>query len=69
MDLKSMNLYERELEYLKSQDTLWEKLSGRAVMISGATGMIGKCLIDLIMLRNESSQAPIKVIALSRSIE
>ena len=64
-----MNLYERELEYLKSQDTLWEKLSGRAVMISGATGMIGKCLIDLIMLRNESSQAPIRVIALSRSIE
>lgn len=69
MDLKSNDLYERELENLKNQDILWEKLAGRTVMISGATGMIGKCLIDLIMLRNQDSEAPIKVIALSRSIE
>lgn len=38
-------------------------------MVSGATGMIGKCLIDLIMLRNEGSEVPIKVVALSRSVE
>ncbi|MDE7286663.1 MAG: NAD-dependent epimerase/dehydratase family protein, partial [Lachnospiraceae bacterium] len=67
MDYKSANLYENELAYLKSQDILWEKLSGGTIMVSGATGMIGKCLIDLIMLRNEDSEAPINVIALSRN--
>lgn len=68
-NLLNIDLYERELENLKSQDMLWDKLSDRTVMISGATGMIGKCLIDLIMLRNREVDMPIKVVALSRNKE
>ena len=36
-------------------------------MISGATGMLGKCLIDFLMLRNAAENAKIQIIALSRN--
>lgn len=62
-----MNLYMKQLEILKGQSLPWEKLSGKTVMISGATGMIGKCLIDFFMLFNTDKEAAVKVIALSRN--
>lgn len=57
-----MAKYEEELRAWSGQDRLWQKLEGKTVMISGATGMIGKCLTDLLMLHGE-----IRVIALSRN--
>lgn len=62
-----MELYDQELEKLNNRLLPWEKLSGKTIMISGATGMIGKCLIDLLMLHNKSEKSPIHVIALSRN--
>lgn len=62
-----MELYTQELQKLNNRPLPWEKLSGKTIMISGATGMIGKCLIDLLMLCNKSEKAPIHVIALSRN--
>lgn len=62
-----MELYDQELEKLNNRPLPWEKLSGKTIMISGATGMIGKCLIDLLMLHNKSEKSPIHVIALSRN--
>lgn len=62
-----MSLYDQELQKLNNRPLPWEKLSGKTIMISGATGMIGKCLIDLLMLRNKSEKTPIHVIALSRN--
>lgn len=47
------NTYQEDLQTLLNQDLPWEKLEGKTVMISGATGMIGKCIVDLLMLRNE----------------
>lgn len=58
-----MKTYKEDLQLLLKQDIPWEKLSGKTVMISGATGMIGKCIIDLLMLKNIS----ISVVALSRN--
>lgn len=48
----------------------WEKLTGKTIMLSGATGMIGKCMIDILMLYNKllaPSGSEIRVIALSRN--
>lgn len=61
--IKNNKTYKEDLQLLLKQDIPWEKLSGKAVMISGATGMIGKCIIDLLMLKNIS----ISVVALSRN--
>ena len=78
---KKMQTYKEEVQLLLKQNLPWERLAGKTVMISGATGMIGKCLIDILMQygqeqrnhagRNHSSgsSAPVKVIALSRNEE
>ena len=47
----------------------FEHLSKKTMMISGATGMIGTCLIDLIMYVNRTQNKNIKIIALGRSRE
>lgn len=75
-----MQTYQEELQEnaitlqgLMAQDKAWEALSGKTIMISGATGMIGKCMIDLLMQYNDSRKAdverPVSVIALSRDEE
>lgn len=64
-----MSFYEQQLEQMVEQVLPWEQLAFRTIMISGATGMVGKCLIDVIMLRNEKYQEQIHIIALSRSRE
>ena len=62
-----MSIYSKQLEKLNNQSLPWEKLSGKTILISGATGMIGKCLIDLLMLCNETKHSDICIIALSRN--
>ena len=62
-----MNLYTQQLEQLNNQPIDWEKLSNKTILISGATGMIGTCLIDVLMLRNEPRNSDIHVIAMSRN--
>ena len=47
----------------------WDKLQDSSLLISGATGMIGSCLIDAIMFRNRESGLNCKVFALSRNSE
>lgn len=62
-----MELYRQELRKLNNHLLPWEKLSGKTIMISGATGMLGKCLIDFLMFRNAMENAKIQIIALSRN--
>lgn len=62
-----MQLYEQELHRILSFELPWQKLENKTILISGATGMVGKCLIDLLMLRNQSTDNKIKIIALSRN--
>jgi len=69
--------YERELLYWSGQESLWQELGGKTVLISGASGMIGTCLVDLFMLHNHSfercypggteQERGIHIIALSRN--
>ena len=73
-----MQTYKEEIEVLLKQNMNlpWEKLSGKTILISGATGMIGKCIIDVLMRYNDNCTANIlrptaavRVIALSRNAE
>lgn len=47
----------------------WGGLDGKTVLLSGASGMIGRLLTDAIMLRNRSVEKPCRLIALGRSRE
>lgn len=65
--------YKEELQLLlkQNQDLPWKKLEGKTIMLSGATGMIGKCIVDLLMQCNENIllNHPVSVTALSRNEE
>lgn len=66
---EKMTIYKEQLQRVIHQKLPWEKLKKKTIMISGATGMIGKCLIDVLMLRNHIYHDEIHIIALSRNEE
>ena len=65
MRLLESNIYQADLDKVCGLDLPWEKLSGKSIMISGATGMIGSTLIDVLMRKNTGC----RIIALGRSGE
>lgn len=52
MELIQNPLYTEDLRKVAALDLPWEQLRGRSVLISGATGMIGSFLVDLLMHLN-----------------
>lgn len=66
-----MGLYEQQIQKIAQDPLLWDRLEGKSVLLSGATGMLGKCLTDLFTERNRQSDEgeKIKLIALSRDEE
>ena len=41
-------IYQEDLERILSADLPWEKLRGRKVLVTGATGMVGSLLVDVL---------------------
>ena len=67
-----MRLYKRHPLYLEDLDYVLStrgigQLRGKSFLITGATGMIGTCLIDALMRYNEVSDAHITVFAVGRN--
>ena len=54
MRLLENAIYQADLSTVCNLDLPWEELDGRSILISGATGMIGSTLIDVLMMRNRS---------------
>ena len=67
-----MNLYEKE-KYLQNvslialSDLDWGKLKEKSILISGATGMIGSFLVDVLLEKNSKDKLNCTVYALGRS--
>ena len=69
-----MNLYENDLymddvSYVAALSLPWEKLRDKKIMLSGATGMIGSFLVDVVLEKNRSYGLNCTVYALGRNIE
>lgn len=60
-------LYQQDVCKIAMQPLPWEKLKGKSLLISGATGLIGSFLIDVIMFRNKEQNMNCMVYALGRS--
>ncbi|WP_026669639.1 NAD-dependent epimerase/dehydratase family protein [Butyrivibrio sp. AE3006] len=69
MKLSENAKYLEDVAYVAGLDIPWEKLNGKTVVLSGATGLIGSFLIDVLLQRNEKNGAGIKIVALGRSKE
>ncbi len=44
-----MNTYYDDIQQIFHEDLPWEKLSGRNILITGATGLIGSTLVEVLM--------------------
>lgn len=64
-----MNQYKKEVSYWAAQDSLLSPLEGNTILLSGAAGMVGKCLIDILMEHNKHAEQKIRITALSRNKE
>lgn len=67
MDLYRSRLYTEDLEAVGKLKLPWEKLQGKSLMLSGATGMIGSFLADVILNKNRTDGLDCTVYALGRS--
>ncbi len=60
-------LYRQDIEYVANLPLPWERLKNKKLLISGASGMVGSFLIDVIMYRNERFNNNCNVIAIGRN--
>ena len=45
-----MSAYKNDILQIFKEDLPWEKLSGRNILVTGATGLIGGCLVETLMM-------------------
>lgn len=66
MGLYDNALYIEDIDYVAGLDLPWNIIKGKQFLISGATGLVGSFLIDVLMRKNESGLG-CHVYALSRN--
>ena len=49
MNLYESDLYLEDINYVCGLDLPWEKLQGKSVLLSGATGLVGSFLVDVLL--------------------
>ena len=67
MDLYNNKEYMDDVQYVSELDLPWEKLQNKSIMLSGATGLIGSFLIDVVLEKNIMDGLNCKVYALGRN--
>lgn len=69
MKLYENELYREDIRRAADLDLPWELLQDKSVLIAGATGLIGRCFIDLLMHKNISQNLNCHIYAMSRNIQ
>ena len=64
--IKTHPLYQEDLEHILQVKGM-ELLAGKRFLITGATGMVGTCLIDALMKYNRTTEAGIEIYAVGRN--
>lgn len=68
MSLLDNALYLDDVVNVANMDLPWKKIQGQTILISGASGLIASCLIDIIMTKNKFG-LNCKIFALGRNIQ
>lgn len=67
MNLYNSQTYLNDIDYVIENTSILEELKDRSVLITGATGLIGSAIIDLLLRYNENTHDKITVFAAGRS--
>lgn len=69
MKLIDNTQYQEDLKRAASIDLPWERLCNKTILLSGASGMIGSFLVDLLMYCNRNLGTNCRILALGRNIK
>lgn len=69
MNIYQSSSYIEDIQYVGGLPLPWNKLQGKCIMISGATGLIGSFLIDVILEKNLREGLNCTIYALGRNEE
>ena len=69
MNLYQNDLYKDDIRYIANLDLPWEKFAGSKILLSGASGLIGSILVDVLLEKNASEGLGCTVYALCRDME
>lgn len=69
MELIKNHLYNQDVKTIAELNYSWEQLKDKNILITGATGMIGSFLIDVIMHKNMSNDLNCHIFAIGRNTE
>ncbi len=61
--------YVSDLDWCRNQELPWDSFNSKTVAISGASGMIGASLIDLLMRKNAFDGLNCRILAIGRNEE
>jgi len=61
--------YQQDLKQVADLPLPFDRLNHKTILITGATGMIGSYLIDLLMRMNQTDHRGIQIIALGRDLD
>ncbi len=67
MKLFENQKYQEDICYVADLNLPWQLLQDNSVLISGAAGMVGSCLIDIIMHKNADDSLNCTIYALGRN--
>lgn len=61
--------FSKEIEKCATISANWEKMDNKSVLITGATGLVGKFIIEVLLKRNELFNLDTKIYAVGRNRE
>ena len=67
MNLIDNILYQQDLSVVCNSKLPWKKLKNSSILITGASGLVGSCLIDVIQKLNKDIDLNCKTIAIGRN--
>ena len=60
-------IYAADIAGVANENLPWEKLAGKSLLLTGATGLIGTLMIDVLMKKNRDENLNVKIFAAGRN--
>lgn len=60
-------IYKADVLSAASENLAWEKLAGKSLLLTGATGLIGTMIVDVLMKKNRDENLNVKIYAAGRN--
>ncbi|MBO4780639.1 MAG: NAD-dependent epimerase/dehydratase family protein, partial [Selenomonadaceae bacterium] len=60
-------LYAADISSIADENLPWEKLAGKTLLLTGATGLIGTLIVDVLMKKNRDDNLNVTILAAGRN--